>query len=487
MEAPQSPVRIRMDKTMAARVAIFMLPLLWPLIVFGRPSYIPDSVSYLKGGQVAVEFAMSKIMPNAPPVQISKRSPSPAATNDPAPTHDGPPKAARSPIYSIAAYLLRWPGLDMTGLALAQIAAAAFVCAATAGAIGLVKHGHFAALAIVLAFATPLAAYCANTEPDIFAALLTASLILFVTMLDRLSNGVRLSLATICTFAITAHASIPPLAVGLILVGGCWLVIRARAGSRIPRSTLAWMTGPILLGMVVTAATNFVAFGDGGIAAKRFPLALARSVSDGPGRWYLQDHCRTREYAVCEVFGTKIPSTVNGFVFDKTGLNGLATPEQMDRIRAEESEIVWRAALTYPGSEIATLSGNIFRQLFDFGLAEAQFSRRVTLDSSQTPILEGTGQNHQLVLGIVEWLSGIVAAATLIIGVWRFLRFDTQLRAALILLLIAFLGNAVIVVVFSGVAERYEARMIWLVPLFVLSMVLSRSAKTTGYRAATAI
>ncbi|MBL0001064.1 MAG: hypothetical protein IPO97_08675 [Sphingomonadales bacterium] len=65
---------------------------------------------------------------------------------------------------------------------------------------------------------------------------------------------------------------------------------------------------------------------------KRIPTALARSIAQGPGKWYLEEQCKTPRYAVCEIYGTKIPGTINGFLFDKNSLNDLATPEQMDRI-----------------------------------------------------------------------------------------------------------------------------------------------------------
>ena len=121
---------VRLDRALACRTLIFAAFLLWPLILFGRPTYLMgDSLAYLKTGQQAVEFAESK---------ISSRVPGPAPTSavdsvghpDPAPAARGADtKTARSVTYSVAAYALRWPGQDLTALAAVQVLAVSILCA----------------------------------------------------------------------------------------------------------------------------------------------------------------------------------------------------------------------------------------------------------------------------------------------------------------------------------------------------------------------
>lgn len=463
-----------MNKTLAIRTALLFALLLWPLFLFGRPSYIPDSVSYLKGGQVAVEFALSKVQ--ASPTQggkiTSSRTAVAAASTPPG---KEPTKAARSLTYSVTAWLLRWPKLDMTALGIFQALASAFICIIVATAMGVRKPIHFAILSVALAFATPLAVFAANAEPDVFSGIAIACFALFFAVLNRLSLGIRISLAMIVSFAIASHASNPPVALGLMIVVALWGVARRYWGKQFPVQELAWIGAPIVCGMVLVSVTSLIAFGDGSIGAKRFPLALARSVSDGPARWYLEKQCRTPVYAVCEVFGTDIPTTVSGFVFDKTGLNGRATSRQMDRIRAEESEIVVNAALAYPLTEVNNLMSHVLRQLIRFGFNETRFDSHIALDTTGTPQLVSTAQPYLVVLEVLEWASIFLVFPTLIGGIVFYKRFEPEHKLALLLLVPAFIGNAVVVVVFSGVAERYESRMIWLLPLFVLSAFFSIS------------
>lgn len=456
------------------------LLLAWPLFLFGRPSYIPDSVSYLKGGKVAVEFVAGKPLAHSAPSIVIP--PSAVAESNAAVSAEPveEPKAARSIVYSVAAYLLRWPGNTMTALALAQLLAASFVCAVVAGASGVRTPRFFLLVGLVVAIATPLSVFAAFAVPDVLAGILIGAIVLFITALDRLSTGVRLVLAGIIGFAVAAHASIPPLAAGMMSVGALFFRVGPHFGLLRVRRAWAWLMIPPLLGFAATAAVGFVAFGEVSVAAKRFPFALARSVSDGPARWYLERQCTKPRYAVCEVFGTKIPKTVAGFLFEKESLNDRATPEQMNRIRAEETEIVIRAGLAYPATEVYGLSRSIVRQLFLYNLSITRFRDRVARDATGTPYLAPTKLDHRITLQIVELLTNIVLAFCLAWVAWAFNRLENRERATLLLVIAGLVGNAVICVIFSGLLSRYQARVIWVLPLFILSMAAARYRSSGG-------
>lgn len=464
---------VTLGRTMASRTLLLALLLVWPLLLFGGPSYIADSAAYLKGGKVAVEFAADKI------AGLTGATIVPAAADEKAiattePNQQAGATGARSIVYSVAAYLLRMPGQMIVGLAILQIIAAAFVCAVTATVLGVERERNFVQIAAILAFTTSLPIFTAFAVPDIFSAILLGCAVLLTTKLDRLSLGVRLSLAALSTFAVTTHASIPPLATGLLLVGSVYLFVQSRRGATDGWRRWGWAAAPILFGFAVTVASGLVAFGEVSLAPKHYPLALARSVSDGPARWYLERECVTPRYAVCEVFGTNIPDQVSPFLFNETGLTGRATPEQMDRIRSEEREIVIRAALAYPGTELTTLSRNIFRQLVGFGFGATSFVDRIGIDAAGEPRLVVTGAAPPKTLTALHLLFTVVLILTVGWAIANFRRLGESDRAALLLLLAGIIGNAVICVVFSGISERYQSRVIWLVPLFVLSIALAR-------------
>ena len=454
---------VGLDRTFAWRTALLTVMLLWPLIFFGRPTYFIDSVSYYKGGQAAVTFAAAKLAPVASP-----GGPSGATTRavDPAAAADGA-KGARSIVYSVATYVLRAPGADMALVALAQALATALTMAAILGVTGVRRIRTVALIGGVVAVATPAAFFVNLIVPDIFAGLLVAILALFATAGDRLSRGVRIVLLGVASFAVTAHASHVPLAAGLFVLGGLWLWFGA-AGRR---GMIVWLAGPLALGVAATMVTGLIGFGTVSIAAKRFPLTLARSIEDGPARWYLERQCATQHYAVCEIFGTDIPRSAHVFLWGPMGVTTRATPAQMDRIRAEEREIVVAAARAYPLAQVGKAVGNTVRQIGRFGLAETRFSKKVVLDATGTPVLAPVSVSHTALLAVIEWLSIVSAAVGAAWLAVRFRRLERDEQAMVLLLTAGIIGNAFICAAFSAVADRYQARVVWLVPLFALALL----------------
>jgi len=237
---------------------------------------------------------------------------------------------------------------------------------------------------------------------------------------------------------------------------------------------IGWLLAPLALGIAATMVSGFIGFGEVSIAPKRYPLTLARSVEDGPARWYLEQNCASHHYAVCEVLGNDFPTGASEFLWGEHGLRYRASPEQMDRIRAEESEIVLRAAQAYPYTQVARNFKNIGRQLLHFGLAGTHFDQPLALDAEGKPYLESLPDPNSWVLNVVEVLSIL---ATLLSAGWVFWSFRGLLdeaRTLLLLVTAGILGNAVICAVFSGVADRYQARVIWVLPTVCLALTLGR-------------
>src|ERR671913_2205748 len=344
---------LRLDRRFLLFTLLATLLLSWPLLVFGRPAYIQDSAAYYKGGRAAVSFALGKL------------DRSEAATKDaqPAqdagwPTHPAEETAkdvsgVRSITYSVAAYLLSAPRVTLVLLTIVQALATGALMVAALGAFGGLPADRTTAALIVLAGTTTAAPVAFLAVPDIFAGLLIGSMVLLTTVASRLSSGVRLLCAGIATFAVTAHASHIPLAGGLTILGLGWIAISRFSRRPVPRWTWAWVVAPLLIGGLTALSINRIAFGETSLTSKRYPFALARSINDGPGRWYLEKHCPELRYAICDLYPHGLPrGGALEFLWGKNGVVQRATPTQLDRIREEEPEIVLAAAREYSGHEV---------------------------------------------------------------------------------------------------------------------------------------
>jgi hypothetical protein len=462
-----------LDRHVAWRVAVLALLLAWPLMFFGRPSYFfSDSLSYYKGGKAAVEFEIDKIKtlfrptPFQPATDTNGEVKSLRASADEA-------RGARSIPYSVVAYLLSAPDGKMIALVLAQAMVVALTITIVAMSLGLIEPWKFMLLAVIVVVATPVACFADAAVPDILAGVTICIFALLGTYLNRLSGGVRMTLTLVGAFAIASHSSHPPLALGMFILA---LITTVFARPRVEqRSRLfGWLLAPLVLGIAATIVSGFIGFGEMSIAPKRYPIALARSLEDGPARWYLEQNCASRHYAVCEVFGKDFPLGVSEFLWGEHGLRYRASPEQMDRIRAEESEIVLRAAETYPYTQAAHTLKNIGRQLIHFSLTGTRFNQLFLFDAEGKPYLEALPDVRGWVLRVVEVLSFLSTFICVGWMFWNFQRLRDDARTLLQLVTAGILGNAVICAAFSGVADRYQARVIWVLPMACIALMLGR-------------
>ncbi len=441
---------------------------LWPLLAYGRPADFQDSASYYKGGRAAVSFVLDKIHGSDPaPAGTTNAKLRAAPAAQPGPQQPEQVRGARSVSYSIAAYVLGAPHAQMWLLIIGQALAAAFVCSVVLLLFGANVRGASRKLA-ALAVATPIAFVSCVIVPDIFAGLVIGVIMLFATAYGSLSRGVRIACVLIAAAGIAFHASHKPLALGLTVIAAAWMLLAARGKAPIPRQQWVVLFAPLLLGVGVSVALNFAAFGGASLTGKRYPLTLARSVAEGPGKWYLEKNCGHLKYAICEVYPHGVPGTIDSFLWGANGVKERATPEQMDRIRAEEADVVLAATRAYPFEELKRLGRNFARQLVLFRPGVG-LDARIVLDHAQNPVLV-PAQYDRTWVNLVGTLSiaGLIGALGLL-----FVRSRTMhiLRPMIGLVLCGILMNDAICVYFSGVTDRYEARVIWLIPLLALAVL----------------
>ena len=175
--------------------------------------------------------------------------------------------------------------------------------------------------------------------PDILAGITMAGALALTVFFDRIGIVMRVTLVALIAFCITTHGSNLPIAFS-VLVAGASREFRLAASIVMVHFRPPGRSGSsarVVLAVAALLGTSYVAFGEASLAPKRYPIQLARSVADGPGAWYLRDHCATERYAICEVFGPNPPRDVGEFLWSRNGVRYRATPEQMERIRAEES------------------------------------------------------------------------------------------------------------------------------------------------------
>lgn len=458
--------RIGFDRKLSLTSLILALLLCWPVLVFGRPAYYEDTVSYYKGGKTALSVISGTA--GTPPAIVG----GPAAGAAMAAVAQT--KGARSISYSVLTALLAGPGAALVPLVILQALLLAFCASVLLRASGADRSRYGLAGAAFLV--SPAAWFASFASPDVFAGILVLVIAILGAYGARLTGPVTLALGSIGAFAITAHSSHVVLALGM-------LVLALLASGRMRSSMFAsrrmfWLTvGPAGFGLAVIVIGGVIGFGEVSLAPKRYPLTLARSL-DGAARPYLHDTCQVRRYMICQLYGDRLPSG-GEFLWGADGIARRATPAQMDRLRSEEWEIVTRAALRYPWLEAAQAAQSTLRQLLAFRLSTIRYDQRLsTTDGASLLPDPRTPSALTAVLDILTYGSTILALAWLGAVFRRLLPEQRRLVAFVITGVVL---NAAICAYFSAVADRYQARVIWVVPLLAAVLWHQRSRSNPAF------
>jgi hypothetical protein len=475
MEA-QVPDNLRNPRFGWLLVALLALLLLWPLLLNWHPFYVADSASYLRGGEAGVNTGLSMLRDwweKLTGSSVGPRAQVDGGWNAVVAAKIAQAGGTRSLTYSLFAYLLRMPGQSLLALVVFQAAAVASLVLLTQRLLAPwgARQWQLAMIAI-LAVLTSASWSASTAMPDIFAGVVLLGSIALTLYLERLALAERIGLVLLLALGISAHASHLPVAAATLATGAVLrFFLRGPHRAEAVRDAL-WIASAPLMALAALFALSYVGFGTVSVAPKHYPFLLARSVADGPGLHYLRAHCATEKYAICEIFGTDFPTTTRKFLWEQGGVRYRATPEQMERIRAEEWTIVRNAAAEYPMLQFRSSMSNFLRQLGSFGLGKVDFrAALVKGPSGRVDLVEVTEDRPRLRAWMTYVFYAAFAASLAIIVMLR--RRMTKLEGgALLVAAVGLVSNAAICGIISGVADRYQARVAWVIPLLAMLILM---------------
>jgi hypothetical protein len=456
------------DVTIDAAILLALaVALLWPAWINGHPLVFFDTGPYLIQGRVAAESALATLLPATGAPDMNG-----AAAEDPAASAN----FIRSLGYAGFAYVTSLTPIGTFGTALAQSLLITGLLAILAGRGVLSTGTAWAAAAAAVVTLTPLPWFASFLMPDIFAAVVILVAVIMVRGIQDLGWIAYLFLLGTGTFAALAHYGHMPLA---LAAGGAAIVVLALQ-RRLTLGALVLGLAPAILAAGINAAGSQVAFSEPSVAPKRMPLLLARSIEDGPARWYLEEACPDRGYAICEVFGDRLPDHVGVILWGEDGLLRRGTLEQHVRIREEEFEILAYAFMAYPLHQAWSLAGNSVRQLGMIGTDDLHWGR-LALDADGDFVRIDEGRAGLDAVATMHVSAALVSLLVIGVFAWRDgLSVGRREREMLLILFIALAANAAIFGGLSAPADRYQARVIWLVSVLAALFWLTRRRPRTG-------
>jgi hypothetical protein len=338
---------------------------------------------------------------------------------------------------------------------------------------------RYFALILPLCMLTGLGWFVGWIMPDILGPVLYLSIYLLVFAPESLSRAERLIVVLIAWWAAASHVTHLILAAGMCALMASLIVLRRKS----TRGRLRGVGGVAMIVLAAAAAhlaLHLYLYGKPSLSGKRPPFLLARVIADGPGKWYLQQHCGELHFAMC-AHVQDLPDNVGAFLWGINGIWESSSPDQQEELRDDEMPIVLGTLHAYPREELIISAHHFWRQLNTFGLSDYDPNPWIlemvdtVLPGARARYLQSRQAQETLHEELFTFAQGWTVMASLVgILLWTvFVRRRSRrvigLTAIIVFVVIA---NAAVTGILSNVEDRYQARVVWLLPLLAGVLVL---------------
>jgi hypothetical protein len=476
-----------------AIVICLLILSLWPAIYNGGPFFFSDTPAYVRYADAAIaritrhqaEWSQSRLMQaSAAGQQLVEGD---VAADRKAPF------AGRSIYYGALlrlgdAYGMMWPSIVL------QAAALLLAIALTLRHASGISLSAVSVAVVALALTTPMAFFASRLMPDVFAGVTILAIANLIVYGGRMSRAHLVAWMGLLSVGLLFHNT--HVLIALSLLGLCLL------GRVLFRASVSWLgLGCVLLGVLIAfagdAAFTLATKRAFGVAPIRPPFLTARLIADGPGTAYVKASCPASGFAVCS-FVDRLPvATADLFLWSPDAAKGgVFTPADPD-VRRALSDEQFRFAIAVlrfdPLGEAIAMARNALLQagmvsVSDFDLNQqdkAEFRQELPpryLEAvEKTRSWRGTIPVATMSAAILVVL---LVSSAYIVSVFVFrgsVGGNGSGRLAVIIVL-GVLVNAFVCGALSEPYDRYQARVVWLIP-FVAGLIyqarLHRAASTT--------
>jgi hypothetical protein len=339
-------------------------------------------------------------------------------------------------------------------------------------AVEVLAPGRWHALGVtaVLAVLTPLPWFVCWVMPDLMTGWLALAAALLCARL-ALPRATLVGLAAVLAAAIAVHTTHLPLALGLALGMGAlavvWRAVRPAGVAMLLLAAMLATGGNLLANRVITGQAVLSHGSSLFLGARLAELGLLQAE--------LARRCPDEKLFLC---GADIPTDIDTFLWGETS----PVWARGDFLSLEdELAVLNRAAIAAaPGTLLAHSLPRAARQFLaittadgmDAGAARAATQRLAgALPDTAPRFLASRQWQDGLVLPGLFAVHQVAAAAGFLALLVLRLRPRPDVVAAILLALV---GNAVLIGLFGAVHPRYQARLVWLVPLLALLGWLGR-------------
>jgi hypothetical protein len=444
-------VRFLVWRAAAVLVGAFLMT--WPALFNRYPLLYPDSMTYIGDGRIVARA-----------VFLHKLS-----------EYYG----FRSFIYSLGIYPFHWTVTLWPVVALQAFLTSYVIWLVVRSLLPRQTVWCFLILCVLLSMLTSMSWFASEIMPDILGPVLYLCIFLLAFARETLSRVERWAVILITWWGVTSHATHFVLAVGLCVFFALMWIFR-RKSMHVRLRAVGELAMIILFAAGAQVALHTYLYGEPSLNGERPPFLMARVIADGPGRWYLEQNCGQVKFAICD-YVHNLPTDSDEFIWGENGVWQSASDEAANRLRQEEVPFVLATLRAYPRAQISKSLANFWEQLKTFGF-ELDANDWVLKEFDN--VLPG-GRAHYLqsrqardaipfdFFVAVQYCAVIASLA--VIGVFTFLiwrRRTPRIVGLGMVILLTVVANAFVTGALSTVEDRYQSRVIWLLPFLAIVLAL---------------
>ena len=463
----------------AGAIALALLLTLWVFFVNGGATFYFDTFDYVVRGHQLLSLLGLDLAPLHDISAIPSITPEEIVPDGEVETVDG----SRSMVFSLLAGIAFWLGAvdGLVGMnALLAVGTIWLSCRlAMRGLADAPRPSSITLVAVGLAALGSLPFYVAFLMPDILSPILLVMAALLSAFTSRMRVWELLVVTALGSLAITVSMS--HLATGLLLLPIVVLKAVAVPGPR------RWLAPALMLVIVLAGIGEQATLR---LAAKQVedaevvyrPFLTAQLIQSGPGLSYLSEQCPTEPEPTCALFDalslsddpTRFTATNISFSSDpSSGSFQLMAADDQLRVAQEQFQFFMDVLLDRPIKTSLSFADNVLVQLsLNSVNMTLQTDEIVNRGSGARGLAWGDFGPGRLTAD-TRWLATADPAQSVlyglavlaVLGLLASGRLPPAVATFLIMILIGIVVNAFVSGVFSQPANRYGARVIWLLPV----------------------
>jgi hypothetical protein len=426
---------------------------MWPAFFNRYPLLYPDSMTYLENGYPVLRALFLH--------QLSGYY------------------GMRSFIYSLGILLFHWNATLWPIVALQAMLTACVIWLVVRSLLPQRTVFWYLSLVMILSLLTSASWFASLIMPDILGPLLYLCIYLLVFARDTLSRPERIAVAVVACWAVASHATHLMLGAGVcLLLAALWAIFRKGFMSGRLRA-LGEVAAIVMLAAIAQLVLNSYLYGKPSLNGERPPFLTARLIADGPGRWYLEQHCSETKFAGCGRV-RYLGHDSDQFLWADDGVWRMSSAETREQMLREEIPFALATFRTYPRAQLSISGANFWQQLnsFEIGFDPNDWMVRQfeeVFPAGKAQFLQSRQAGNDLPFDFLSMIQNwtVVASLALILAfallLWR--RWTFRLAGLSLVIASSVLANALVTGVLSTVEDRYQSRVVWLIPFLAVTFI----------------